>query len=782
MKKTALIILSLLLAAFPSLAQESFEASFNEAVGYYLSRQYSNAITVLGAARKGADKEQTARADKLLRECKSPARRASGLILSRETLFPDGSGQSDSIAVTASRAWQVTASPDWATVTASPGMLVVTSLSNEDGTLRTGTVEISMGSERTAYVLVKQNPRAPTEGTVSIRTFPGRALVYIDSEPGMLSELFDLKEGRHTVRIEKDGFERKDSTIVLGREVETGSTGFNFRLTPTFATISVDISPEEGYSFDSAPTLDASGNGINLQPGDVRSFNVDQRICYYELYEGGLIPLHPGQYVLTAGAEGFLPQTRAISVSKGSENAFSFTLTPICGTLSVSDASNSEGAVVLLDGTPVGTVPLEGLRAKRGSHTLSLVKEGYITDEPEYTIEIPEDKEAFFKASMERFSAYTVSTEPTGCKVYLDGNYQGTSPVRMTLRQGEHTLRIEKTGFYPVEKAFRARLEVPESSDSIRLEEAWPLLITADKDSLGVIVSQGRGSARRVYATGKTPATLQIPISDNPYEVELTRTNLRQAWKGRVKFNDPSRSHRDILTWGTGSPVLSGDWYLAEPRTSFWDTPLMKNYKKVANFKFATLNILPGLSSSVLNTSVYWQTNASQSIHYPAVASADEGEGIPELVPGDAGYQNIVWIPSATVLFLNGEFRIGGALTHHTDANILASYAWYPSLRFLHSMGRRFCFTHMSGQDIFLGAEFNSRIPVFNAHVKAGIEAFLGQANICRPGSLPAETAEYRYYTQPYAVSSIADLQFVLSLGFTLGAGQSRGQNILRVF
>ena len=113
---------------------------------------------------------------------------------------------------------------------------------------------------------------------------------------------------------------------------------------------------------------------------------------------------------------------------------------------------------------------------------------------------------------------------------------------------------------------------------------------------------------------------------------------------------------------------------------------------------------------------------------------------------------------------------------------MLATYAWYPSLQFLHSLDPKLSLTHMSGHDVFLGAELNSRIPVFNVHIKAGMQAFFGEANIRRPGTLPRERVEYRYVTVPYTVQAINDIKFVVSLGFTLGGGESKGQNILRVF
>lgn len=790
MKKLVLLMLILFVWTAPSFAQKSFDMRYNEAVEFYATKQYDKAITVLEAAKKspGVTKDQIAKANKLLSQCKSTKQKQSDLNLSKETIFFSGDGQTDSLYVTSGKKWEVSAAPEWVSTWTDSDVLYITAPSNESGEARKGYVEVSMGKERTAYVLVNQEKRATRSGMVRIRTIPDRAFIYIDRDSGMLAEDFELREGRHTIRIEKSGYERKDTTIVLGREVEKGENAYTFRLSPTFATVSVVIKPEEGYTFDSFPTLDISGNNINLRPGAIKSFNVDREISYYELYEGNVIPLHPGQYVLKVAAAGYLPQTRDISISKGTQSKYEFVLTPICGTISVTDEEDAEGATILLESKKVGTVPMEGLRIKSGKHTLAFQKAGFITSEPEYEIEVPENKEARFKVSMHRYSAYTIATNPPYCRVYLDGKYQGTSPIRLILGDGEHLLRIDKKGFYPLQKSIRTDFSTTEHRDSIRLVEAWPFRVTADKDSLDIVISKGTGKNRVVYANGvKTPGTVDIPVSNSPYTLELFHPDYTRAWKGNLRFSNPEKAHKNVLTWGKGSPVISADWYAIPPQAHFFETDIKKDFNKLGDFKFATLKLFPGMSTSLLNGSLYWEANPEQKMHYPELVNTSGTVVSPELVPGEEGYLNTTFIPALTVLLLNEEFRMGGAITPNFDVNMLATYAWYPCLQFLHGMDQKLSFTHMSGHDAFLGVELNTRIPIFNIHVKAGMEGFFGQANIRRPGSLPKnggnqEKTEYRYVTVPYTVNGIDDLKFVVSVGFTLGGNQSRGQNILRVF
>lgn len=771
----------MLLLATEAFSQESFDTHFCKAVECYAAKEYTLAITALEAAKKAPDatKAQIAKANKFISQCKSPSKNLSGISFSKDMVDLDGMGQADSVLVKSGKSWEVTASPEWADVKSDAGLIRVSVDANGIEEARMGVVEVTAAKGGTAYLFVNQKKRTPFEGSVHIRTIPERALIYMDKDSGALSEVFYLEEGRHAIRIEKKGYERIDTTVFIGPEIAEGLTEYVFRLTPTFATISVIINAEDG-EFESSPILDISGNSVEMSPGRYNSFNIDKSISYYELYEGNVIPLYPGQYTLTAQAKGYFPQTREISVSKGAENTYEFVLVPVCGTLSVSDEEYAEGATVLLDGKPVGTVPFEGLAVKRGKHKLSFQKEGYITEEPEYEIVVEENKNTDFKATLARYSAYNLSSDPAYCKVYLDGKYQGATPVRMIFKEGEHTVRIEKNGYLPIEKRIRTDFSEIEHRDSVSLTEAFPLLITAEWDSLGVTLSQGR----TVYAKGKTPATLNVPLSNRPYHVVVTNNSLKKLWKGNIRFNDPEKNHKNILVWGTGAPLLSGEWYAISPKAPLSDTPIQKSFQKTATAKFVTVHLFPGMSTALLNASIYTQTNPQQYIHYPAVINESGYAVAPELTPEHEaeGYKNITWLPSLTALFLNWEFRMGGAVLHNMDVNLLAKYAWYPSYQFLCNLFEddKIAYSHISGHDFFLGLELNSRIPIINAHVQAGVEGFKGQANIARPGDV--SKYQYRYYTEPFGINSLDDLQFVVTLGFTLGNRNSRGQNILRIF
>ena len=773
MKKLILLLFVVFLATAPAYAQKSFDMRYNEAIEYYTSKQYDKAIKVLDAAKKspGVTNAQIAKANKLKNQCLASKQKLSDLNLSKESVYAPGSGARDSIYVTAGKAWSVTSSPDWCNAWAEQDVLFIEVLPNEERAPKKGVVEVSMGKERTAYVLVNQEKRPDINCPVRIQTSPERAMIIVDNNPGMLAEDFMLGEGKHRIRIEKSGFERKDTTIVIGA-ADTEGAAFKFKLKPLFATISVDVKPAEGYYFDEYPTLDISGNEVNLRPSNIKSFDVDQELSYYSLYEGNLIPLHPGQYILKVTAKGFVPEKKDVTAVDGMNQPVVFVMDPICGRLAVSDEENAAGAVVFVDEKEVGTVPISGVTLQTGRHTLRVEKSGFVTDADSYEVVVEEGKLTEHKVSMQQYSEYLFSSEPAYCKVFMDDEYTGTTPIKLVVREGEHSFRFEKNGYFPITKKFKPVLDGEVHSMDIVMETSHPLTVTADKDSLDIEISKGNGKDKIVYISGvKTPSTVLLPLSSTPYYLTLAQYGNKTAYKGRFKFDDENRNNVNILTWEDGNALLAVNLYLVggglNAKPCFDATGVGKNFFRFGDVGISKMKIVNGLTTNMIKASFFFPTTSDPFI-YPPTA-----EGKFALNPGDNNYVDVGILPAFSVVFINEEFRIGGAVLPFLDVDFLATYTWYPNMSFT-----GFKLNHMSGHDIFFGVETSTRFEIINGNLKMGFQSMInGKANIFRPG-VNNNVKEDQWIHLNYNLP----MQFVISAGFTLGGHSSRGENILRVF
>ena len=115
MKKLIILLMLTLLASIPMYAQKSFDMRYNEAVQYYTQHQYDNAIKVLEAAKKspGVTKDQVSKATRFIKQCQASKQKMADLTLSKESVFFPGTGQSDSVYVTAGKGWEITSHPEW---------------------------------------------------------------------------------------------------------------------------------------------------------------------------------------------------------------------------------------------------------------------------------------------------------------------------------------------------------------------------------------------------------------------------------------------------------------------------------------------------------------------------------------------------------------------------------------------------------------------------------------------------------------------------------------------
>ena len=768
-KLLSILIAALLLMPIAAYAQKSFDMRYNEAVEYYTTKQYDLAITTLEAAKKspGVTKDQISKANMLINQCNSAKRKLGDLNLSKEQVkFTGGSGK-DSIYVTAGKAWTVTAQPEWIKTSTEADVLFIEAEANQSSEQRQGVVEVSMGKERTAYILVTQEKRSDVIRKVHIQSNPARSIVYIDQENGVLAENFYLPEGSHKIRLEKNGYEQKDTTIVVTAASTENDLDFTISLTPSFAMLQVNISPEEGYVFDAVPKMDISGRPVDLHPSLINSFNVDQNITYYELYEDNIIPLQPGQYVIRIESEGFKMVAESINIAKGEKMVLNVALPAINGMLTVQDAENAKGAKVFIDGKEVGEIPLYNVKVKAGNHKLKVEKPSFLPEKEEYAFTLNEEEMLTMNISMKRYSTYNLTSNPPYCQVIVDGEKAGTTPLKLVLIEGSHTIRMEKDGYFAHEEGVDTDLVKEEQDINFELPKTYPLLVSSDLEGCNITISNGKDV---LVSDVKTPATVEIPTSKTPYRIKLTRSNdFSTAYKGWFWYTKGQKDHLKLNSYSIeGFQGLGVNYYLKRPAPYFGQTELGKDFQRIGDVSLAKMRLFDGLTTSVVKATLFTESDPNQNIKYPGK----------EVSGGD--YKNISMIPALTILFLNGEFRIGGGVHNLGDVNLLATYAWYPNVSSFIPM------THMSGHDIFLGAEISSRIPIFNANIRFGLQSFYGQANICRPTATATSSTggntKSRFGDPVAYVVPLSQAEFVVTIGFTLGTKDSKGNSILRVF
>jgi hypothetical protein len=101
------------------------------------------------------------------------------------------------------------------------------------------------------------------------------------------------------------------------------------------------------------------------------TLSIDGELTPHLPYVG---PLVPGPHKIAIRADGFAPDERVIESSAGQAVALTVELKELPATLLVGGTTGGE---VLLDGRPVGWIPVQPIRTRAGWHRVSLRKQGY---------------------------------------------------------------------------------------------------------------------------------------------------------------------------------------------------------------------------------------------------------------------------------------------------------------------------------------------------------------------------------------------------------------------
>jgi len=114
----------------------------------------------------------------------------------------------------------------------------------------------------------------------------------------------------------------------------------------------------------------------------------------------------------------------------------------------ISVDSNVYGADVYVDGAYIGKTPIADYPITSGSHTISVEKEGY-ESYTEYVNVNSGETYNIYATLTKSYGYLNVYSNPTDADVYVDGYYEGKTPLHLTLTPGIHSVEVKKDEYYP---------------------------------------------------------------------------------------------------------------------------------------------------------------------------------------------------------------------------------------------------------------------------------------------------------------------------------------------
>ena len=349
-------------------------------------------------------------------------------------------------------------------------------------------------------------------GFILLKTQPPGAKVWIDDDyRGITPFQQEMKGGYYTYKVEKELFYPKegDFTVLVNETVKEEVT-----LEPKFGSFQVSSTPVDGalisidgvttnrktpYTFDTI----ASGNHtvsitidlyepvskevtvndnekttleIPLNPvfGNVKITTSPQADIYIDNVHTATGTfsdiLTKGLHTIEAKLDNYYPQSQKIEVKAGSTDSVSFILEPVTGSLSV--VTDPPEAEIFINEKSYGYSPKIINDLLIGTYNIRLKKDNFATVNVQ--TEIKENERTNIKENLSNFKKITLTSNPPGAGLVLNGKSEGTTPKTLTAPFGTNKVKLTKNGYIDLEREF----QVTEQKDK------YSFKMTSDKKAM----------------------------------------------------------------------------------------------------------------------------------------------------------------------------------------------------------------------------------------------------------------------------------------------------------
>lgn len=198
------------------------------------------------------------------------------------------------------------------------------------------------------------------------------------------------------------------------------------------------------------PSGEGGGLQVTSEPPGAKVF-VDGVAVGSTPYLG---PLEPGEHVVRVEADGRLHQERQVVARQGRDASLSFSLPLLPKDPALNIESDPAGALVTIDGKDRGRTPWVGPLAA-GQHQVVLKLEGRRSVATDF--QMPKDRDMSLRLELPAGSSssapkLTISSNPAGATVVLDGHEVGFTPWSEDVKPGDRKVKVSLAGYKPDER------------------------------------------------------------------------------------------------------------------------------------------------------------------------------------------------------------------------------------------------------------------------------------------------------------------------------------------
>jgi len=193
-------------------------------------------------------------------------------------------------------------------------------------------------------------------------------------------------------------------------------------------------------------------------------------------------------------------------------------------TISIDSVPN--GAQVFIDGNSIGVTPVKDYEVNEGTHTIVLKKDGY--NDVSDTVSIQKDENVTRQYTLNKAvttGTVSITSIPDGAKVYIDGNFVGTTPLTgYILSIGEHNIKATKDGYEDYNGTFTISAQDINKTISIALTKTVQSN-TSYVVTTGKLYVNSSPAGADIYLNGKLKGNTPQTFTLNPgtYTVKISK-------------------------------------------------------------------------------------------------------------------------------------------------------------------------------------------------------------------------------------------------------------------
>jgi len=264
------------------------------------------------------------------------------------------------------------------------------------------------------------------KGSLLITSIPSNAQVSIDGFPDLNKKTpcsFDnYRADMYRFNFHKNRYFSFDTLIRIEKDIQKQ---ININLVPTWGNLIVNTNLNN-VEFEINNKIYA-GSSLNL--------------------EGELEGLNPGTYSLKISKTNYKTILMQVVVLEAQAANYNIVLEAIKTDMEIT--SFPSGAEVFIDGEYFGKTPLMK-KLIIGPHTVKLVKDSYLDEIVD--IKLLEDKTFIKNITLRNHMKIQISSTPSGAKVYINGEYKGKTPLRITVKSGPNNITLKKENYQLLEQ------------------------------------------------------------------------------------------------------------------------------------------------------------------------------------------------------------------------------------------------------------------------------------------------------------------------------------------